>query len=91
MVAELQPAESSTVQVVPPPHRGGRYLLEFHPPAVNPTAGKLGCGHQAPHALLWLIFLESGREAGREVTDVICSRCDPARFARAQAWAEALR
>lgn len=96
MAAELHVVENPTVQVVPAPNRGGRYRLEFRPapgkPILgNPAAGRPGCGHHSPHALLWLIFLESGREAGREVTDVICSRCDPARFARAQAWADALR
>ncbi|MBI4465926.1 MAG: hypothetical protein HY656_00665 [Acidobacteria bacterium] len=93
MAAELQFVENSTVVIVPPPNRGretparlgGRYRMELR------AAGEtLTCGHQADQALLWLIFLEADQEAGREVTEVICSACDPARFARAQAWAEAL-
>lgn len=91
MPAELQFIENPTIVIVPPPNRGGRYRLEFRPAAENPTAGKPDCGHQSPQALLWLIFLEAGQEAGREVTDVICSQCEPARFARMEAWAEALR
>lgn len=85
-MAELQPVETLTVIVAPPPNRGGRYQLEIRPPTQAPA-----CGHHSPHAYLWLIFLEAGAEAGREVTDVICSACDPTRFARVQAWAEALR
>lgn len=86
MAAQLQFIENPTVVVVPPPNRGGRYEIEFRPPARTGA-----CGHHAPQALLWLIFLEAGRESGREVSDVICSDCEPARFARARAWAEALR
>jgi hypothetical protein len=40
--------------------------------------------------LLWLIFVEGGREARREVSDVICSLCEPGRYQRAQVWAQAL-
>lgn len=86
MAANLQAVENPTVHIVPPPNRGGRYRVEFRSQA-QPSA----CGHHSPHALLWLIFLEAGQEAGREVTDVICSRCDPARYARVEAWAETLR
>ena len=91
MAAELQFIENPTIVIVPPPNRGGRYQLEFHPTPDNPAHPHSGCGHQSPQAWLWLIFLEAGQEAGREVTDVVCSQCHPARFARLQAWAEALR
>lgn len=99
MAVELQVVENPsgealrtgpTVVVAPPPNRGGRYRLEFRSAAESPASPRSGCGHQSPQALLWLIFLEEDQEAGREVTEVICSACDPARFARAQAWAEAL-
>lgn len=86
MPAELQFIENPTIVIVPPPNRGGRYRLEIHSRTDNRA-----CGHQSPQALLWLIFLEAGQEAAREVTDAVCSQCDPARFARLQAWAEALR
>jgi hypothetical protein len=85
-MAELQFVENPTVVVVPPPNRGGRYQIEFRAPAGGPA-----CGHVAPQALLWLIFLEAGEESGREVSDVICSDCEPERYARARAWADALR
>lgn len=85
MAVELQVVETPTVVVVPRPSRGGRYRMEFRSTGETPA-----CGHQAPQALLWLIFLEADQEAGRELTETICSGCDPARFARAQAWAEAL-
>ena len=90
MAAELQVLENPAVVIVPPPNRGGRYRLEFRSAAEGTVNPHSGCGHQSPQALLWLIFLEADREAGREITEVICARCDPARFARAQAWAEAL-
>ena len=86
MAVELQFIENPTVVVVPPPNRGGRYEIEFRTPADGPA-----CGHSAAQALLWLIFLEAGEESGREITDIICSDCEPDRFARARAWAEALR
>jgi len=86
MAVELQFIENPTIVVVPPPNRGGRYEIEFRPPA-----GGRSCGHLAPQALLWLIFLEAGQEADREVSDVICADCEPDRYARARAWAEALR
>lgn len=93
MAAELQFIENPTVVVVPPPNRGGRYEIEFRPPAGGPAcpADCGACGHVAPQALLWLIFLESGEESGREVSDTICSDCEPERYARARAWADALR
>jgi len=86
MAAEVQFIENPTVVVVPPPNRGGRYQIEFRPPEGGPA-----CGHVAPQAFLWLIFLEAGEESGREVSDIICSDCEPERYARARAWAEALR
>jgi hypothetical protein len=64
---------------------GGRYWIEL-----RPVDGPLACGHEAPRALLWLIFLEGEEESGREVAEVICATCDPGRFARARLWAEAL-
>lgn len=84
MAVEVQFIENPTVIVVSPPNRGGRYQIE-----VRPAESGRPCGHQSPQALLWLIFLEAGEEAGREVSDVICSDCHPDRFARVQAWAEA--
>jgi len=57
---------------------------------LRPAATPLVCGHRAPSAALWLVFLEGDREAASEVTEVICSGCDPARYGRAQTWAEAL-
>lgn len=90
MAAELQVSEDPAVVIVPPPNRGGRYQLEFRLPGESAVHPPSGCGHESPQALLWLIFMEAGREANREITEVICARCDPARFARAQAWAEAL-
>lgn len=86
MRAELQFVENPTVVVVPPPNRGGRYQIE-----VRAAADNSACGHNSPQALLWLIFLEAGQEASREVSDVICSHCEPERFARVQAWAEVPR
>lgn len=82
MAVELQFVENPTIIVVPPPNRYGRYQFEF-----RPAAGNSSCGHHSQQALLWLIFVEAGQEADREVSDMICSECDPARFARAQAWA----
>jgi hypothetical protein len=38
-----------------------------------------------------LIFVEEGRETGRESSEIICSTCEPARYARVARWAEALR
>ena len=85
-MAQLQYVENPTVVVVPPPNRSGRYLPEVQ------TIGEPGrCGHRAQQALLWLIFVEEGEESGREVSDVICSACEPARFQRVARWAEALR
>ena len=53
MRGELQAVETPTLVVLPPPSRGGRYRFEWRP------AGELlACGHRAPRALLWLIFLE---------------------------------
>jgi len=86
MAAELQFVENPTIVVVPPPERGGRYQIEF-----RLAAERLACGHRSPQALLWLIFLEAGQELDREVSDVICSDCEPGRYARARAWADALR
>lgn len=85
MAAELHVTGSPTVVVVPSPHRGGRYQIEL-----RPAGARLRCGHRAASAHLWLIFLEGDAEAGREVSETICSGCDPARYRRAQAWAEAL-
>ncbi len=84
-MADLQAADNPIVTIVPPPNRGGRYRLEFRAAAEAPA-----CGHRSPQALLWLIFLEAEQETGREIAETICSGCEPARFARAQAWAEEL-
>ena len=84
-MAQLQYVENPTVVVVPPPNRSGRYL-----PEVRTPEERTRCGHQALQALLWLIFVEEGEESGREVSDVICSACEPARFQRVARWAEAL-
>ncbi len=90
--AELYSLENTRVVVVPPPNRGGRYQVEFASgplaPAFRSDASR--CQHRASHALLWLIFVEGGREARREVSDVICSLCEPGRYRRAQVWAQAL-
>jgi hypothetical protein len=86
MRAEVQFVEDPTVVVVPPPNRGGRYQLEMKPPAQG-----LPCGHQSPQAILWLIFVEAGQEAEREVSEHICSTCNPERYARVRGWASALR
>ncbi len=90
--AELYSLENTRVVVVPPPNRGGRYQIEFASgplaPALRADASR--CRHRASHALLWLIFVEGGREARREVSDVICSLCEPGRYQRAQVWAQAL-
>jgi len=85
MRGELQAVETPTLVVLPPPSRGGRYRFEW-----RPAGEPLACGHRAPRALLWLIFLEGDTESAREVTEVICASCDPGRYARAQDWAEAL-
>jgi len=85
-MAQLQYVENPTVVVVSPPNRSGRYL-----PEVRTNGGPAKCGHRAQQALLWLIFVEEGEESGREVSDVICSACEPARFQRVARWAEALR
>lgn len=86
MPASLQFVENPTITVVPPPNRGGRYRIEVRRPDND-----LPCGHRSPQAVLWLTFVEAGREAGQEVSDVVCSACDPARFARLQVWAETSR
>ncbi|MFQ5778300.1 MAG: hypothetical protein ACE5IP_09875 [Terriglobia bacterium] len=85
MAAELQVVENPIVVVVPPPGRGGRYQVEF-----RGAPAHCACGHHSQQALLWLIFVEAGREAGREVSDVICAKCDPARYARVESWAHSL-
>jgi len=85
-MAHLQFIENATVVVVPPPNRSGRYL-----PEVRTPEERTRCGHHALQALLWLIFIEEGKENGREVSDVICSACEPARFERVARWAKALR
>ncbi|MGH9788324.1 MAG: hypothetical protein ACRD4U_06450 [Candidatus Acidiferrales bacterium] len=85
-MGQLQYVENPTVVVVPPPNRSGRYL-----PEVRTSAGPARCGHRAQQALLWLIFVEEGEESRREVSDVICSACEPARFERVARWAKALR
>lgn len=90
--AELYSVENPRVVVVPPPDRGGRYRIEFesgpHAPGFRSAAWR--CRHRAPHALLWLIFVEGGEEARREISDFICSRCEPGRYQRARGWAQAL-
>ena len=90
--AELYSPENTRVVVVPPPNRGGRYQVEFASGPLAPAfcSDASRCQHRASHALLWLIFVEGGREAKREVSDVICSLCEPGRFQRAQVWAQAL-
>lgn len=85
-MAQLQYVENPTVVVVPPPNRSGRYL-----PEVRTAYERTRCGHRTLQALLWLIFVEEGQESRREVSDVICSVCEPARFERVARWAEALR
>ncbi len=85
-MAQLQYVENPTVVVVPPPNRSGRYLPEVRPPG-EPCAH----GHRVAQALVWLIFVEEGREAGREASEVICSTCEPARYSRVARWAEALQ
>jgi hypothetical protein len=85
-MAQLQFIENPTVVVVQPPNRSGRYLPEVRP------AGEPGlCGHPALQARLWLVFVEEGKESRREVSDVICSACEPARFERVAQWARAIR
>ncbi len=85
-MAQLQYVENPTIVVVPPPDRSGRYLPEVRTPG-EPCAR----GHRVAQARLWLIFVEEGRETGREASEIICSTCEPARFARVARWAEALR
>jgi hypothetical protein len=86
MAVEVHFVENPTIIVAPPPNRGGRYQIELR----SPVPG-LPCGHQSPQAVLWLTFVEAGQEAAREVSDVICAGCEPARFARVQGWAEGSR
>jgi predicted RNA-binding protein with TRAM domain len=81
MAPVLEFIENPTIVVVPPPNRGGRYEVEIT------TSAESRCGHRRAQARLWLVFVEAGEEAGREVCDVICSECDPARFARIESWA----
>lgn len=85
MATELQVVQNPTVVLVPPSERGGRYQVEF-----RGAPAHCACGHQSRQALLWLIFVEGGREASREVSDVICAECDPARYARVENWAHSL-
>ena len=61
--------------------QGGRYRLEIRS-HLCPQ-----CMLQTAHAFLLLFFLVADVETEREVSDVICSRCDPERFARLQALA----
>ncbi len=85
-MAQLEYVENPTVVVVPPPDRSGRYV-----PEVRPAGEACPHGHRTGQALLWLIFVEEGRETGREASEIICSTCEPDRYARVARWAEALR
>lgn len=58
--------------------QGGRYRLEFR------SHGCPGCRFHTLHAFLLLHFLVDEVETQREVSDVVCSRCEPERFARLQ-------
>ena len=84
-MAQLQYVENPTVVVVSPPNRSGRYLPEVRTPDQQAQ-----CGHRAQQAVLWLIFVEEGEESGREVSDLICAACEPARFERVARWADAV-
>lgn len=66
------------------PLQGGRYRLEFHRHACPQ------CAFHTLHAFLLLLFLVAEEETGREICDVVCSRCEPQRFARLQALAPSL-
>ncbi len=88
--AEVQRLAHPVVTVVPPPNRAGRYRVEFgnaRPVSVLPFQSCC-CEEKQARALVWLTFLEEDREASRELTDVICSGCEPDRYQRARHWAD---
>ena len=85
----LQQLANPESAVVPPPDRAGRYRIEFGKSRPVPAlpSSSCHCAGQVSQALLWLSFVEKGREAPPELSDVICSRCEPARYRRARRWA----
>lgn len=79
MPAEVNPTPA---RIVPQqPLVGGRYQVEFrrHP---CPR-----CTLSTVQAVLLLLYLQAEVETEREVSDVVCSACQPERFARLQALA----
>ena len=89
---ELQPLGYRAVTVVPPPERAGRYRVEFGDArrvSALPLFPVCRCAEPDSVALVWLSFVEGGREESRELSGAVCSRCEPARYRRIQQWAGA--
>jgi len=77
-------AIAPATSLAPRPLHGGRYRLEFT------RTGCSQCRLQTAHAFLLLHFLLAEEETRREVCDVVCSRCEPERFARLERLASQL-
>lgn len=87
---ELHPQGYRAADVAPPPARAGRYRVTFggvRGVSALPSSQACRCAEPQGPALVWLTFMEAGRETGRELTDMVCSRCEPERFRRVQQWA----
>lgn len=87
--AELQGLAEPVVTVAPSPNRAGRYQVEIGDarPVSALSSHNCRCEAKCSQVLVWLTFVEDGRETGRELSDVICSHCDPGRFQWACQWA----
>ncbi len=87
--AELQGLAEPVVIVVPSPNRAGRYQVEIGDarPVSALSSHNCRCEAKCSRVLVWLTFVEDDREAGRELSDVICSHCEPGRFQWACQWA----
>jgi len=87
---ELHPQGYRAVTVVPPPERAGRYRVEFGGArrlSALPSFPPCGCEAPDSVALVWLTFLEEGREQACELTGAVCSRCQPEHYQRVRQWA----
>lgn len=87
--AELQGLAELAVTVAAPPNRAGRYQIEIVDarPVSALSSHACGCEARCSRVLVWLTFVEDGRETGRELSDVICSHCAPGRFQWVCRWA----
>ena len=86
----MHPQGYRAADVAPPPNKAGRYRVTFgdvRGVSALPSSPTCQCAEPQDAARVWLIMLEAGCEIGREVTDMICPRCEPERFERVQQWA----